>query len=189
MTGGRRIKPTSLACRRSRRPEPGRHSTYQAGKPVQTNRASSFVGREQPLKELRRLLTSGQGPAVITQAITGLGGIGKTQTALTYCYRHLADYRLIWWLRAESGATLAADFATLAEPLGLDPTAADQEKLLSSIRTALQATESWLLVLDNVEDPQLPRRYLPSTGSGHVLITSRRTRRDRASRPGSPAGA
>src|SRR6187431_1734041 len=43
LTGGRRIKPTSLACRRSRRPEPGRHSTYQAGKPVQTNRASSVV--------------------------------------------------------------------------------------------------------------------------------------------------
>src|SRR5215218_4667408 len=41
LTGGRRIKPTSLACRRSRRPEPGRHSTYQAGKPVQTNQASS----------------------------------------------------------------------------------------------------------------------------------------------------
>jgi hypothetical protein len=43
LTGGRRIKPTSLACRRSRRPEPGRHSTYQAGKPVQTNRASSVL--------------------------------------------------------------------------------------------------------------------------------------------------
>ena len=46
LTGGRRIKPTSLGCRRSRRPEPGRHSTYQAGKPVQTNRASgSSLGR------------------------------------------------------------------------------------------------------------------------------------------------
>src|SRR6187455_2113327 len=43
LTGGRRIKPTSLACRRSRRPEPGRHSTYQAGKPVQANRASSIA--------------------------------------------------------------------------------------------------------------------------------------------------
>src|SRR5215207_10028016 len=46
LTGGRRIKPTSLACRRSRRPEPGRHSTYQAGKPVQTNQASSQIGAE-----------------------------------------------------------------------------------------------------------------------------------------------
>ena len=42
LTGGRRIKPTSLGCRRSRRPEPGRHSTYQAGKPVQ--QPSQLVG-------------------------------------------------------------------------------------------------------------------------------------------------
>src|SRR5689334_13231441 len=41
LTGRRRIEPTSPGCRRSRRPEPGRCSTYQAGKPVQTNRASS----------------------------------------------------------------------------------------------------------------------------------------------------
>src|SRR3954454_8581402 len=41
LTGGRRTKPTSTGCRRLRQPEPGRRSTYQAGEPVQTNRASS----------------------------------------------------------------------------------------------------------------------------------------------------
>ena len=130
------------------------------------------------MAELGRLLTGGQGPAVITQTITGLGGIGKTQTALAYAYRHLADYRLVWWLRAESAATLATDFATLAEPLGLDPATAEQDKLLKEIRQArqaLQATGDWLLILDNVEDPKIPRKYLPTTGFGHVLITSRRT--------------
>src|SRR3954451_12832290 len=43
LTGGRRTKPTSTGCRRLRQPEPGRRSTYQAGEPVQTNRASSVV--------------------------------------------------------------------------------------------------------------------------------------------------
>ena len=33
----------------------------------------------------------------------------------------------------------------------------------------------WLLVFDNVEDPALPRAWLPGTGGGHALITSRRT--------------
>jgi tetratricopeptide (TPR) repeat protein len=134
-----------------------------------------FVGREEVLAELHRQLTSGQGPAVINQTIMGLGGIGKTQTVLAYAYRHLADYRLVWWLRAESAATLAADYTALAEPLGLDPTTAEQYKLLREISRALQATDGWLLILDNVEDPKLPRTYLPTTGSGHVLITSRRT--------------
>src|SRR3954469_22107673 len=42
LTGGRRTKPTSTGCRRLRHPEPGRRSTYQAGEPVQTNRARSL---------------------------------------------------------------------------------------------------------------------------------------------------
>ena len=134
-----------------------------------------FVGREHVLARLHDRLSTGQGPAVLTQAITGLGGVGKTQTALTYAYRHLADYPLVWWLRAENAATLAADYSALAEPLGLDPAAADQEKLIASIRAALQAREGWLLVFDNVEEPELPRAFLPTTGQGHALITSRRT--------------
>src|SRR4051794_40280376 len=87
-----------------------------------------FVGREEVLTNLHDLLTNARGPAVLTQSISGLGGIGKTQTALAYCYRHLADYRLVWWLRAEGKAALSADYATLAEPLCLDP-GSEQEKL------------------------------------------------------------
>jgi hypothetical protein len=134
-----------------------------------------FVGREALLARLHALLTTGHAPAVLTQAITGLGGIGKTQTALAYAYRHLADYRLVWWLRAEERATLAADFTTLAAPLGLDPAVADQQKLIADVRAALQVRGGWLLVFDNVEDPELPRAILPTTGPGHALITSRRT--------------
>jgi tetratricopeptide (TPR) repeat protein len=134
-----------------------------------------FVGREPVLAELRRRLTSGRGPAVLSQAISGLGGVGKTQTALAYCYRYLADYTLVWWLRAGTPAALAADVAKLAAPLDLDPAAADQEKLIDSVRAALQTREGWLLVFDNVEEPELPRAFLPTTGQGHALITSRRT--------------
>ena len=114
------------------------------------------------------------GPAVLALAITGLGGVGKTQTALAYCYQHLADYRLIWWLRAAEPATLATDFAGLATPLGL-PAEQDQAKLVQAVKARLQATRDWLLVLDNAEDPAVVRPYLPGTGGGHVLITSRRT--------------
>jgi hypothetical protein len=43
LTGRRQIRPISTGCRRSRQPEPGRHSTYQTGKSVQTNQATSMV--------------------------------------------------------------------------------------------------------------------------------------------------
>src|SRR3954453_16060171 len=53
LTGGRRTKPTSTGCRRLRQPEPGRRSTYQAGGPVQTNRASSDGQRAGGIKTLQ----------------------------------------------------------------------------------------------------------------------------------------
>ena len=117
---------------------------------------------------------SKNGTAVITQAhaITGLGGVGKSQAALAYCYRHLTDHRLIWWLRAEEPATLAADYAGLAGPLGL-PELPEQEKQIQAVKRQLQSSRGWLLVLDNAEDPAALRPYLPGTG-GQVLITSRR---------------
>ena len=104
---------------------------------------------------------AGQGPAVLIQAITGLGGIGKTQTALAYAYRQLTDYELVWWLRAETSATLTADYCTLAGPLGLDPDIADQEKLTTPIRRR-SCPAGWLLVFDNVEDPNCPRPSCPA---------------------------
>ena len=50
-------------------------------------------------------------------------------------------------------ATLAADYATLAAPLGLDPAEPDQAKLTAAIRDALPDLAPVLLVFDNVEDP------------------------------------
>jgi TIR domain len=82
----------------------------------------AFVGRTAELAALRKALTAG-GRTAITQphAITGLGGIGKTQLALHYAYAYLADYDLVRWLRAEEPAALAVDYAALAPTLGLDP--------------------------------------------------------------------
>ena len=133
-TASRRRAPISPAAAKRRVPDRPRFPVALHNLPPPN---PDFVGREGPLAELRRLLTAGQGPAVLTQAITGLGGIGKTQTARAYCYRHLADYRLVWWLRAETPATLAADYATLAAPLGLDPAEPDQAKLTGAVRDAL----------------------------------------------------
>lgn len=138
-------------------------------------RNPDFVGRE---AELQRLIEALSGPddqpLVLTQAITGLGGVGKTQTALAFAHSQLASCRLVWWLNAEEPATLAADYATLARPLGL-PEQADQAELNARIRDTLQASDGWLLVFDNAEDRAILRPYLPTSGQGRILITSRRT--------------
>jgi len=137
-------------------------------------RNPNFTGREALLAGLRTALTSGQRAALTQAAIHGLGGVGKTQLAVEYAYRHAADYTLVWWVRAEEPVALAADLAALATPLGLpekdDP---EQPVVVAAVRRWLGQHGGWLLILDNAPNPQALRGALPQGGAGHALITSR----------------
>ena len=136
-------------------------------------RNPNFTGRESLLAELRAALTSGQ-PAALTQAIAGLGGVGKTQLAVEYAYRHAAEYDVVWWVRAEEPATLAADYAGLSGPLDLpQKDEPDQRVVVEAVRRWLGQNAGWVLVFDNVPGPAEVRGYLPQGATGHVLVTSR----------------
>jgi hypothetical protein len=75
----------------------------------------NFTGRKDLLEKLHEALASGERAAFTqTSAITGLGGVGKTQLALEYSYHHADEYQVVWWVRSEEPATLAADYAGLA---------------------------------------------------------------------------
>ncbi len=140
---------------------------------VPHRRNPHFAGREDLLTELRRVLTSGQ-PAAWIQAITGLGGVGKTQIAVEYAYRHSEDYRVIWWVRAEETATLAADYAGLASTLQLPEHAATEQALVvGAVRQWLEGHTNWLLIFNDIQAPENLDTYLPRRPTGHVLITSR----------------
>ena len=136
-------------------------------------RNPNFTGRGTLLAQLRSALTSGQ-PAALTQAIHGLGGVGKTQLAVEYAYRHAADYDLGWWVRAEELATLAADYAALAGPLDLpEKDEPDQRLVVQAVRRWFAQNTGWLLIFDNAPGQEAVRPYLPQGATGHVLITSR----------------
>ncbi len=140
---------------------------------VPHRRNPNFTGREDLLTALRDKLTSGE-HAALTQAIAGLGGVGKTQLATEYAYRHASDYGLIWWVRSEEAAQLASDYAGLATPLGLpEKDAQEQQQAIDAVCRWLEHNTGWLLVFDNVPAPQDVRDYLPKGGGGHVIITSR----------------
>jgi len=59
---------------------------------VPLDRNPCFTRRASTLKQIRQALTA-EGIAGLTQvqAITGLGGVDKTQTALEYAYRYYWD--------------------------------------------------------------------------------------------------
>jgi tetratricopeptide (TPR) repeat protein len=133
----------------------------------------NFTGREALLTALHDALISGQS-AALTQTLSGLGGVGKTQLAVEYCYRHRDDYHVIWWVQTEEAATLAADYAALASELGLpEHDASEQEVVVNAVRRWLEQHGEWLLIFDNVTAPGEVQPYLPRAASGHVLITSR----------------
>jgi len=73
-----------------------------------------FTGRDPYLKRLEDGLAHGR-----AQAISGLGGIGKTQTAIEYAYRHRDQYRPVLWSGADSRDALVSGFGAIASLLDL----------------------------------------------------------------------
>ncbi|MEA3301793.1 MAG: FxSxx-COOH system tetratricopeptide repeat protein, partial [Pseudomonadota bacterium] len=106
--------------------------------------------------------------------MTGMGGVGKTQLTVEYIYRHKADYRIIWWIRSEEPATMAADYASLAVDLNLpEKESKDPTEIAKAVKRWLEHNPGWLLIFDNAQDSGEIRNYLPLGGAGHVIITSR----------------
>jgi len=134
-----------------------------------------FLGRDAELARLHRSLQTGQATALShPQAISGLGGIGKTQLALEYAYRYHQNYQAVLWGHAESHETLTASFVAIASLLQLpEREAPDQEGIVQAVRRWLQTHHEWLFILDNADDLVLVTSFLPSTRGGSLLLTTR----------------
>ena len=133
----------------------------------------NFTGRESILAQLEAILAAGT-PAALAQAIAGLGGVGKTQTAVEYAYRHRYQYCAVLWIRADTETSLASGYRELAEVLGLpEKDETDSTKVVAAVRRWLAREPGYLLILDNADDPTLVKPYLPPNPRGHVLLTSR----------------
>jgi tetratricopeptide (TPR) repeat protein len=136
-------------------------------------RNRSFTGRDDLLEELAASLDERTATA-ITQAIAGLGGVGKTSLAVEYAYRHQAALDVVWWLRAEEPATLIGDFTGLASALNLpERSQTDTAVVVAAVHRWLAGHDRWLLVFDNVTRPEDVTALFPQGGSGQVLVTSR----------------
>ncbi|KAJ6186405.1 hypothetical protein N7519_007706 [Penicillium mononematosum] len=129
---------------------------------------------------------------VKTFALCGPGGMGKTEVANEFAITHTEVYEAIFWVYAKEATTLADEFSQIAENLGLvlegtadarDPVVTRElvkgwlEKPVRSYNKTNTDPEdevSWLLIFDNVENPDVIEEFWPPTGSnGSVLITSR----------------
>ena len=110
-------------------------------------------------------------------ALYGLGGIGKTQISLEYCFRYKDEYDYIIWLTAIDQTRLLSSFREIADILVehdvriSDGTA---EEIARAVLRWLEPKNKWLLIFDNLDNIRITDGYLPLTHlSGHVLITTR----------------
>src|SRR5437762_14313456 len=68
---------------------------------VPYQRNPHFTGHDELLDQLwTKLVNERPNQCNHRVALYGLGGVGKTQVALEYVYRHKRDYKLIVWIEA-----------------------------------------------------------------------------------------
>ncbi|MDS0137281.1 tetratricopeptide repeat protein [Amycolatopsis sp. CM201R] len=134
----------------------------------------NFTGRDELLTQLSERLGAGT-TAVLPATLHGMGGIGKTQMATEYIYRHLQDYDIVWWIQATRSSQINASLTELAQHLRL-PGAQEAITAVPAVKEALRLGRPyrrWLLVFDSAEDPEMVRPFFPVGGPGDILVTSR----------------
>ncbi len=129
-----------------------------------------FTGRDNEIKKLHEEFISGK---YAFQVITGNGGYGKSQIAVEYIYRNSKDYDIVWWINADTEATLIDSLNSFLLGLNILKENIEPEILKHIIRTWMQENERWLFVFDNAKDFKSIKEYLPFQSKGHILITSR----------------
>lgn len=138
------------------------------------NRNMNFAGRADLLDSLHTGLTnSATSPAAA--AILGMGGIGKSQIAVEYIYRHAHEYDLIWWVPSANPSEIQVTLVQLSQQLGL-PVRQSVDTAIPAVLKALATGEPcprWLLVFDNADHLDYVREFWPRHGDGHILVTSR----------------
>ncbi|KAI0195454.1 hypothetical protein F4808DRAFT_474702 [Astrocystis sublimbata] len=133
--------------------------------------AEYYVGRQSQTDSLQEQLGSAtsrkrQKPKVFV--IYGLPGSGKTQFSLRYCQDKRNRYWGVFWIDCSTESNAENGFGELGIVAGKGAQAGAGQAWLS------QLSDSWLLILDNANDPNLDLfRYIPAAGNGHVLITTR----------------
>ncbi len=134
-----------------------------------------FTGREEVLRTLHERLTMKYSMALTQSwAMSGLGGIGKTQIALEYAYRYAQDYTALFWVHAATREAFQAGLVSIAEILHLpEKDEHDYNQVLLAVKKWLATHQKWLLILDNVEDATLVRDMVPTKRSGYLLLTTR----------------
>ncbi|GGV51403.1 NB-ARC domain-containing protein [Streptomyces spectabilis] len=145
--------------------------------------ARSFQHRAE--SQRLRATADGGGTTVLTQLLTGMGGVGKTQLAADYARAAWSDTSttggldVLVWIAASGRSAIMTGYAQAGiELCRADPN--DPEQAARSFLAWLTPKAAakpcrWLIVLDDVTDPDdLKGLWPPTSLHGRTLVTTRR---------------
>jgi tetratricopeptide (TPR) repeat protein len=137
-----------------------------------------FVGRQTQLDQLEHTLFTKHQPSKV--ALTGLGGIGKTQIALALAYQTKENHPQcsVFWIPATNAESLQQAFMDIGQQLSV-PGIEEQANAKRLVQNYLSQDSAgqWLLIVDNVDDMKIwnseLKDSLPKARQGRVLCTTR----------------
>jgi hypothetical protein len=134
--------------------------------PVQ---ATSFVGRDEEIPAIHGLFEEHRA-VLLHDPAERQHGYGKSETAITYCHRYRMRYRVAWWFNCSH----ESDPARLRQLIqrGTDELHARYREVLRVAEIPERPDDKWLLLYDNVADPDRVRNLFPA-GDARILVTSR----------------
>ena len=149
---------------------------------VRVKKVSPFLKRVELMQDLEARLfpaatSQVQNPAMV--ALAGPEGAGKTQLAAECCHqaKDLGQFQTIFWTNAATPENLSRSLESISDIVrhtkeGLK----NRNEKIDFVKSFLSNRwHPWLLVLDSYDPTtyQNVMEFLPSTGSGAFLITSR----------------
>jgi NB-ARC domain len=153
---------------------------------VPFDRNPHFTGRTTLLARLDGMLFKGDRTTKI--AITGLGGIGKTQLALELVYLTWSKHKdcSIIWIPAANMESLNQAYFDAAKQLGVSRCEENKTDVKQLVQDCLsnESAGQWLLVFDGADDVNMwtgnPNEdsdrlieYLPKSKQGTIIFTTR----------------
>ncbi|MCX2184917.1 tetratricopeptide repeat protein [Streptomyces sp. SKN60] len=149
--------------------------------PVEVGSVPALASAFQPRAGLRERIDAVRaegGTAVLTQVLSGGGGVGKSQLAAAYAAGAVADGTdLVVWVPAGELQQVITLYARAAQRIAAPGAAGEDPEADARAFLAWLATTDrrWLVVLDDIGDPETVDGWWPSsrTGTGWVLATTR----------------
>ncbi|KAJ7211648.1 hypothetical protein GGX14DRAFT_542759 [Mycena pura] len=149
----------------------GTDSTLMQGKQYFTNcppASRMFQGRQNILDNMQHFFSQHDLGKQRIYVLYGLGGGGKTQTALKFIERSHSQFSSTCLIDTSTKETIDTAFKDVAVKQKIGDTAKD------AIQWFTAQKDEWLIVFDNADEPNIDlNKFFPPCKHGNIIITTR----------------